>query len=623
MTPVASRPSFLGFALMLMLLLWLIPIGLTFNGVIALVDAQPMTLALLALMTVLWGVGCWRGAWRTYGTPFDLVFFVGMVVIGLSIIANLDSWRRSAEALWYVILYAVFFYVLADLLANRVMTRARILIALLIVGGLLLAGAITQVVSIFIQTQTLVSPVSFLGNPNAFGNVLATLTVASFAFAIMQKTWHKRLLVYSALCGVLLVLTFSRGALVGALAGLMCVGMSALYLHQRHTPQAMLAIWSRLSMMRRVLVGVGIATALTGFLLLSAMLVQSLSVGGRSIDNRTFLWECALTIFIEQPLTGSGLFTYGRTLPLCEPIPPQQPHSHPHSLPLLVLSEMGIGGAFVLIWALIISSKATRARWRNAPQDRPVLVAGACALIASFVHHNLDMPSMMPAVALWNVILLAIATLPTHDAPPMQSRTSTRAHIAGLSLTVVALLVTAFWANNLHQQYRTILSTTLQDGNWREGAVALQDVLQADPANSAYRLQVAYLWGMASAQGDGDDANSANSANSAIEHYEAYLRAEPYHTANWSNLAALYWQIGDAQNAQRAIARAQALAPTWAHYERQRQLYHGEVSALPDVRALRHSLSRDGANYARFQFLRDIATDPELGEYLPQVGWGD
>jgi O-antigen ligase len=44
------------------------------------------------------------------------------------------------------------------------------------------------------------------------------------------------------------------------------------------------------------------------------VLLQSLSAAGRTADLRTYIYDAAITMFTEKPVTGYGLFTFGRGL---------------------------------------------------------------------------------------------------------------------------------------------------------------------------------------------------------------------------------------------------------------------------------------------------------------------
>jgi O-antigen ligase len=612
-----SQAQTLLFAVFLLLIFLLIPLSLTFNGLLALVDWQPMTLAFLGLAGLAWMVGRWRGGWQAHRTPYDAVLLVWGVAIVASIVANPDTWRRSAEGVWFVVLYALFFFAVADVFANRKLQRTRMALILFAVGGMTMLVGLIQLLTGILTAGELLMPVSFLGNVNAFGVFLGALFVASFAHVLMVKRGRRLWMLYALLAGALLVSTFSRGAWLGAGAGSVFVLLGWLWAQGIHSIDDARAHWNELSPRTRRLLGGASLGALVVALLLGVYLINSLSVGGRTINNRTFLWECGVTLFSENPITGTGLFTYGRYLPLCEPIPPQQPHSHPHNLPLLVLAEMGLIGGIALLGTMVMAFRAWRKNWRDLPQQRTLLLASGGAVMAMFVHHLLDTPAMMPSVALWCVLWLALATLPTMNAEPMTATWRKVGHPIGLGVVGLALLLVGFWNVNLHNQYQVTLGNALAEMNWTESAQRMEDILAQDPANSAYRLQSAYLWGLSAL---GDDETSIRNA---IAHYENYLESEPYHTANWSNLAALRWQIDDVEGAQNAINRALELAPTWENYQRQASIYNGELTDAEDIITLSHARSRDGANYARFQFLRDIIAHQDYGEYLPQAGWGE
>jgi tetratricopeptide (TPR) repeat protein len=231
------------------------------------------------------------------------------------------------------------------------------------------------------------------------------------------------------------------------------------------------------------------------------------------------------------------------------------------------------------------------------------------------IHHLLDTPAMMPAIALSGLLALVLATAP---AEPVPLRLAWRkiGQSTGLFLLWLILIGLGFWNSHWIRQYVAILgdiaqteANALTADDYYQAANTLQAVVDADPRQPAYLLQQGYLYGMAASEGD------SKAAELAIERYQRYLELEPTHASAWSNLAALYWQIGNQAQARAAIEQAIRFAADWPHFKRQRDIY---VKILTDAETIippRPSL--DGLNGSRFQYLRE-----PLPEYLPQVGWG-
>lgn len=400
--------------------------------------------------------------WRWHVTPYDLAFAAWALVIGVSILFNLangTTWRRSAEALGYVGLYLACFYLLADVLANG--ARRRVLIDSLLIVGLMWAFfALWQVANAWGRGEGAVRPVSLLGNANALGAAMSALGLLA-----LGRAWSARraervaMSAYAALCALIVVLSDSRGALLGFACGVSLL----LTLNLRRAGWFSRARWREAVPYERrgVLMIIGLSSAAS--LILALLLLSSLSQVGRTADYRLMLWGAALEQFRESPLFGQGLFTYGHRLALSYPTPPNQPHSHPHNLALLVAAELGLLGLTVLAWTTFL---AARTWWRNLAQDedRATLWGAGAALLAYGVHHLFDTPSMMPSIAFIGLLLFGLACLPL-SAQPMQAVWRRAGHMLGMVALWLAVIAAGAW-NSGYTARLTLYSAVLTRRRW-------------------------------------------------------------------------------------------------------------------------------------------------------------
>jgi putative inorganic carbon (HCO3(-)) transporter len=588
---------------------WL-TLGGTFNGLLAFPQARYWTLGALGFGALAWFFLRRGKAW--HATPLDAVFVLWGVAMGASVLANLETWRRSAEALWYMGLYIVLWYALMDVLTVRHM-RHVLRVALLIVGVVSLLFGVWQTLNAFAVGDFGARPVSTIGNPNAFGALLVVL----LPFVLLQvgrasgRLARLGLVVYAALALALLALTFSRGAWLGAIVGVAVLGVLALAHHNLLSVGALRAWWR--AQRQSVRVGLGVGALITALAVLGAgiVLVQSFSVSGRGADLRTLLWGYAWEMFASQPLTGQGLFTYGYHLPLYWSIPPQQAQSHAHNLPLNVLAEMGLLGALALGATVAVVLLRWRAQWREANAPQRLELMGAYGAAVGFgVHHLFDMPAMMPAVAVIGVFVLTLALAPLQPRP-LRARWRVVGHPLGMMALCALLWGVGMWQSTRYEAYFNAL--TLANEGFRngtpasvvEGAQTLEALAESDPHQPAYWLQAGYLWGVLA-----DD--DPRYLPQALQAYNRFLTLEPHTAMAWANLSALQWQAGDVQAAQISVARAVALAPEWALFARMARIYGG-VPAVADVVPTE---SPFGANMPRYQLLHDVF----VNQMIPQTG---
>lgn len=588
----------------LVLVAYLLLLGATWNGVLS-PQFQPLTLLLLGGAVVVWRIVRWRSGWVWQRTPLDVLLVLWGAAFAVSIAANPETWRRSAEALWYMLLYMLMWYALADALANG-MDRRAWLNAVALVGLIQLPIVALQVVNFYAQGGAgLPRPVGLAGNPNLLGAYYVVLVPLAVAAWLEAPNRLARVVLggYVVITGLVLVATFSRGAWLGGAAAVGMIGMFALLQRGITSPQAAHQAWQALTKRQRMAAGALGIVGLVGAAGLVIVLVASFSVSGRGAELRTLPWQYAWEMFQRQPLTGEGLFTYGYHLGSFWSIPPEQPHSHPHNLPLLVLAELGLLGGIVAVATVTVIGQMVWTIWPHLPLDqRWPYAAAVSALIGSGVHHLLDTPMMLPAVALLVVLLTAVVAVPLQPTP-LQATWRKVGHPIGMGVLWVGLLGVGFWQSGIIAHYNAILTEAVREGSPALAAERLEQVIAQDPSNAAYRRQQAYLLGLAA---DRDPAI----LDAALSAYEALHLLEPFYAVDFANHAALRWQAGQQAAAQARAAQAAMLAPEWLLARDLVAYYSGDAASPPQ-----RVESIYAPNTAYFQMLRFII----VAELLPQI----
>ena len=591
-------------------------LGATFNGILSLPELLPISVGLLVVLVLWWRVNRMYKGWVWHNTAFDLVFLIWGLAIASSTLLNPETWRRSAQGIWFVLLYIALWYVLRDLLDNRAVTRRTLVNSLLLSGFMVMIFAVLQVLIGASRGLTLTEmrPVSLTGNANAFANIMLVLVPLALVSAIQARNRFERILMatYAIVAIILILLGQSRGAIV-ALFGALGIFVVLIFDHHEMLSIKRLSAWwqEQKTFYKGLIVSISI-TAIIVTIGVIYTLFASLSVGGRGLDNRTYLWDAAIQMFDEDILIGKGFFTYGYHLPRFDQIPDGQPQAHAHNLPLTVAAEMGLVGLLALGVSTIVVMWRVLQNWRALMgRERMLYAAIVAAMTGYVVHHLLDTPAMMPLVALIGLILLVLIMTP---AEPQSIKAWWRrvGHPIGLTTLWIMLIASAIWHTNNYTQYHALLRNALDNETYFESANQLENLIIRDPQNRAYILQQAYLYGLA--------ANEGNeiALERAIDGYSHYTRIEPNHAQGWSNLAALYYQSSDRRRARNIIDRALLLAPDWGIYRHQRNVYAGINRDAQNLENIEAPDARPGANWARFQYLHDIIET----EYLPQVGRG-
>ncbi len=564
------------------------PQGASFSSLTRAADRGAAMGLLTVLIGLWWAVRAVRG-WRWHATTLDWLLPLCAGAIALSIAANPDTARRSLIAMWYLSVYLLVWYALHDLLANQVFTRDLLVDGLLLAGGLVLLHGAQQIVVWAQTTLPLMLNGSVrpdfprvpgtLDNSNALGTFLLVLLPLAALRVIKPRFRGERLLmlVYTVGAALLLLSTFSRGAWLGAAAATLLPVLMLIFDGRAGGLTRLRNWWDRNSRHRQQMLKVSGLALAVALVLVGVFFLSTFQIGGRTVDMRTSLWEDALHVFAAQPITGGGLFTFGAHLMQRQSIPPVLPHSHTHSLPLLVLAELGLVGAGVFGITGGVCLRALWLNWRQADKkQRPLLLAVAAALTGYAVHHLLDTTCMSPAIALCGVLLLVLACAP--PAPPAANNWWNGGVLRG-GITVLSLgvVLSGVWSTALYAQYSAVLNTAADNQDYAAGAAALQSVIDADPGMDVYLLEQAYLYGLAAG---GSGASAAQSLLLAVEGYERLLRQFPYHAISWANLSALYWQQGESEQAYTAMQQAHQLAPLNWQFT---LLLGGYAEALGDV----------------------------------------
>lgn len=520
-----------------LLVIYTILSGATFDGILN-AERRLQTVAILALVI---GVWLWqRRRWRWHPTALDLPILLWCGAFVLSLLANAEAWRRISIGLWYMGLYILAWYALQDALANRALRRAWIVDALLVAGVPVVFVGFAQVQVALLAGLPLPRPVGTLGNPNTLAALLVVLIPLALGRLFMLRAPLLRVLltVYALALVTLLALSFSRGGWLGGGVALTVWVILRFPLRR---------FWASLSRSRRVmLAAVLIIILLAG----TAVMFRTFSIGGRSLNVRTWIYDTAFQLVAEKPLTGSGLFTFGASLSRLNSLPPLEPHSHAHNLILHVATELGIVGLVALAFT---AWRIFRVLRQPGKRD-PLAIMGIAAFAGIAAHHMVDVPAMMPALALAALLVLALFITPTEASNTERIIPSYRWQPALLAVASLVLLASAIWSTFSYREYISALSDGIARDAYRDAATRVKHLAASDPALAVYAQQAGLLFGFAAEQGDTD------AISEGIEQFRRYTALEPSYSSGWANLAALYSEAGETELAAETMQQAVSLA---------------------------------------------------------------
>jgi O-antigen ligase len=355
-------------------------------------DPASILAVLFLLAAALWLAAQYRERGRLPGSPLRRALIVFVAAAGLSVVGSERPLASGLEVLRILAVVAMFI-VLEQMMVDRE-ARKQLLIAAFLstvfplvftAFGYLVGNPRTEAKGSFLRVT------GTFNQSNTFGRYLMLMVIFGFAvYPYVSKRLKLPLAAILVGCSSLLLLTYTRTAILGAVVGLVVVG---------------------LVQSKRLLLGLTVA-ALCALLLVPQLagrftsLTDLSGVGGQPTGNslvwRLNYWTEVLPLANSSPLTGIGLnMTQYNT----------EAAKQPHNDFIRAYVEMGlIGlGAFlaVLIALVGLGRRAVRASPRGT-LDRGV-AAGFLGCAVAFVAVSLAANVTLNVVSLWYLFAFAAA----------------------------------------------------------------------------------------------------------------------------------------------------------------------------------------------------------------------
>lgn len=358
-------------------------------------------------------------AWRNAVTCLDYSV-TAFVILGLISLSWAQLPDKAITELRVMIIEPALFYAIF-----RITIRDRKII-LSLVDALLLAGFAVAVIGLwqFIQGEGVITAeagarrmASVYGSPNNVGLFLGRCIPFALAFLISPLDYVRRVVsgIVLGVMGIAVILSQSVGAIF--------IGV----------PAAIVAVllvyggkWARRILLALVVIGV------VGFLisLQSARFARVLEFDSGTNFFRIRVWQSALTVIHDHPITGLGLdqFLYAFRGHYIMPDAWQEPDlSHPHDIILDFWVRLGIAGVALLVAFQYAFWKAIRQAERNFRGTPPLFYAIVIGVIGSMVnlisHGLIDNSVFVQDLCYIFILLLAIAAQLSNagaiDEPPL------------------------------------------------------------------------------------------------------------------------------------------------------------------------------------------------------------
>ena len=321
-------------------------IGLFFHSERPLFASSPLNKVLIFLFALTY-VSLWQGA-----------FYLNVDLPISYLDPRFSDWKNYVEML------IIFFAVAGAIRKPKQMVFLMILmgVSLLVVNRSYHSTIGGRDFSHFDYDLRDAGPLGYAGENGmgAFQSELAVFLVGISAF-VKQRTWKLAIWGLTATSIYCLVLTFSRGAYLGFLVGILVLGIiknrKLLFLLA-----ILLATWQSI-----------VPNAVRERVFMTYTDGQGLD---QSAGDRVSLWQDAMTVVDTDPIFGTGYNTY-------EYMRRVGPYSDTHNYYVKVLLETGVFGLLIFLWLLGVTGRMAWRLFRST--DDPLLSGLGCAFFAMFI----------------------------------------------------------------------------------------------------------------------------------------------------------------------------------------------------------------------------------------------
>ena len=417
--------------------------------------ALPTTVMILALLGLSFAAFCLsvvRGESELHWHP---VVFVLVGLCGWATVSTLLSASPAAAVLGAYDsnegLVAIFGYALVAFLAIQYVRSTRALRTLMVTavvsGSLVAAYALLQYwgVDPLAYTSGMDRVVSTFGNADMLGTYLVFPLMLALGLALSARRGWNSLGYWAAvaLTASAIVATATRGAWIGALAGLVCVGVGVRGTTWRASHRQKLVVAGAV-----VAAATAVAAAIVMIRPRHASSAKTLTSVLASLSNgRTVIWLTGLRGWLAHPIVGWGPDGFGRAFESAVGsdwyalVDGLQTAGNAHGFLVQTLVTLGIVGLALTVWALAQTAVESSQGLRSVQgSSRTLLLAllGAFVGLVGALTFGVTLPSV--SVWLWLTVGLLLAPVSHRVSAPPRS-----VLVAGVALGLALSLWVGSW----------------------------------------------------------------------------------------------------------------------------------------------------------------------------------
>jgi tetratricopeptide (TPR) repeat protein/O-antigen ligase len=391
-----------------------------------------------------------------------------------------------------------------------------------------------------------------LYNPNRLASFLSSTLPVSLALAMQARSRTVRILnvMWMVLMVGVLLLTFSRGGLLGAAGGI----LTFVLITKPGRGTAVVEKSKPVRLDRWLLLSLVVAAAV---MVIAVLAIAPNLLRPAGIQFRVSVWQATLQMIRDQPLTGIGPRAFGINIlhywnPQNYPVPKTAMAAH--NILLHTAAEIGVPGALVLAGAFLLVLRAGHRQIQGLSRQRALLVSASMAgLVAFAIHGMVDHLLPVPAAV---VPVLALAAICSAE-PIRERRRVHRLLTPGRALLLVlAVAGWMIWYLFGMSRFGVVFADALAQ-EWPSAAERLESLPKGVLPDSFREFQRGVIYGNLALRNPDNP-----SLDMAIKAYEQGLSIVPEYLPAHANLIALYGRQGDVGAEQRAFENAYSISGT-------------------------------------------------------------
>ncbi len=275
------------------------------------------------------------------------------------------------------------------------------------------------------------------------GACAAAGLAAAAAFDASRRKFAPVALAAAAVCATAGLFSLSRLGMIGIVAGALTTCVLVAFAFAREGRRGLVVGISAAG----VLVAAGAVVAVVSVPAFRARVGYLFTPRGVE-DPRFAMWRSTWDLFLEAPVLGTGLGSFGRAIHLTQSPDCAQPLWFAHSDPLNLLSDTGVVGAFLGAWWVMAMVRCGLPALRSGDARARCLAAGAFGAATVVVVASLgDFQTQFPVVAIPFAAALTVPAALAGAAAPSPHDDDARPWVLPpRALAVLTILVAAIVA---------------------------------------------------------------------------------------------------------------------------------------------------------------------------------